>query len=66
MSNSGKEEFRGNRNIGRLQKISQTKQEIEIQRTLELGLEAADSIMTEVFHSSVAVINQRLRVLTHL
>ncbi len=44
MSNSGKDEFRGNRNIGRLQKISQTKQEIEIQRTLELGLEAADSI----------------------
>ncbi len=44
MPKSNKDEFRGTRNLGRLQKISQTKQEEEIQRTLELGLEAADSI----------------------
>ena len=37
-------EFRGTRNLGRLSRISQTKQEEEIRRGLELGLEAADSI----------------------
>ena len=36
--------LRGNRNLNRLERISQTKQEEEIQRGLELGLEAADSI----------------------
>ncbi len=37
-------EFRGNRNLKRLSRISQTKQEEEIKRCLELGLEAAESI----------------------
>jgi len=37
-------ELRGNRNLGRLARISQTKQEEEVRRGLELGLEAADSI----------------------
>ncbi len=37
-------ELRGNRNLARLSRISRTKQEEEIRRTLELGLEAADSI----------------------
>ncbi|MBT3556725.1 MAG: agmatinase family protein [Rhodospirillales bacterium] len=37
-------ELRGNRNLKTLERISQTKQEEEIQRGLELGLEAADSI----------------------
>ena len=37
-------EFRGNRNLGRLSRISQTRQEEETARCLELGLEAADSI----------------------
>jgi agmatinase len=37
-------EFRGNRNLKRLSRISQKKQDEEIQRTLELGLEAAESI----------------------
>ena len=37
-------ELRGNRNLKRLERISQTKQEEEIERGLELGLEAADSI----------------------
>lgn len=37
-------ELRGTRNIKRLAKISQTKQDEEIARTLELGLEAAPSI----------------------
>ena len=37
-------ELRGNRNLGRLSRIPRTKQEEEIRRTLELGLEAADSI----------------------
>ena len=37
-------ELRGNRNLKKLGRISQTKQEEEIQRGLELGLEAADSI----------------------
>jgi len=37
-------ELRGNRNLKRLGKISQTKQEEEIARGLELGLEAAPSI----------------------
>lgn len=37
-------ELRGNRNLRTLERISQTKQEQEIQRGLELGLEAADSI----------------------
>ncbi len=44
MTNSETEEFRGNRNLKRLERISQTKQQEEIQRSLELGLEAADSI----------------------
>ncbi len=38
------EELRGTRNLKRLKRISQTKQEEEIARCLELGLEAADSI----------------------
>ena len=37
-------ELRGNRNLKRLRRISQTKQDEEIARCLELGLEAADSI----------------------
>ena len=37
-------ELRGTRNIKRLAKISQTKQDEEIARSLELGLEAAPSI----------------------
>ena len=37
-------ELRGNRNLKRLRRISQTKQDEEIKRGLELGLEAADSI----------------------
>ncbi len=37
-------ELRGNRNLKRLRRISQTKQDEEIKRNLELGLEAADSI----------------------
>ena len=37
-------EFRGNRNLKRLSRISQTKQEEDIARGLELGLEAAPSI----------------------
>lgn len=37
-------ELRGNRNIKRLERISQTKQDEEIKRCLEFGLEAADSI----------------------
>ena len=37
-------EFRGNRNLKRLKKISQKKQQEEITRSLELGLEAAESI----------------------
>lgn len=38
------EEFRGNRNLRRLQRMTQTKQQEEIEKGLELGLEAADSI----------------------
>jgi agmatinase len=37
-------EFRGNRNLKRLSRVSQKKQEEEIKRCLELGLEAAESI----------------------
>ena len=37
-------ELRGSRNLKRLSRISQTKQEEEIKRGRELGLEAADSI----------------------
>ncbi len=37
-------ELRGNRNLKRLRRLSQTKQDEEIARCLELGLEAADSI----------------------
>ena len=37
-------ELRGNRNLKRLRRISHTKQDEEIKRNLELGLEAADSI----------------------
>jgi hypothetical protein len=37
-------EFRGARNLKRLKRISQTKQEEEIRRGLEFGLEAAASI----------------------
>ena len=37
-------ELRGNRNLKRLRRISQTKQEEETARGLELGLEAAESI----------------------
>ena len=37
-------EFRGTRNLRRLAGVSQTKQDEEIRRTLELGLEAAASI----------------------
>ena len=43
---SGKDEhgFRGTRNLHRLARIPQTKQDEEIARSLELGLEAAESI----------------------
>ena len=44
MSNKRNDEFRGTRNLRRLQRISQNKQDAEIQRCLELGLEAAESI----------------------
>jgi len=44
MAGSNSKEFRGNRNLKRLARISQTKQEEEIQRGLEYGLEAASSI----------------------
>jgi len=37
-------EFRGSRNLKRLKRISQSKQDEEVARCLELGLEAADSI----------------------
>ena len=37
-------ELRGNRNLNRLRKISQRKQDEEVRRNLELGLEAAESI----------------------
>ena len=37
-------ELRGNRNLKRLRRISQSKQDEETQRCLELGLEAAESI----------------------
>ena len=37
-------ELRGNRNLKRLRRISQSKQDEEVQRCLELGLEAAESI----------------------
>ena len=37
-------ELRGNRNLKRLRRISQTKQQEEIERNLRLGLEAAESI----------------------
>ena len=37
-------ELRGNRNLKRLRRISQTKQDEEIKRNLELGLAAAESI----------------------
>ena len=37
-------ELRGTRNLKRMKRISQTKQDEEIARGLELGLEAADSI----------------------
>ena len=37
-------ELRGTRNIKRLKRISQKKQDEEIARCLELGLEAAESI----------------------
>ena len=37
-------ELRGNRNLKRLRRISQTKQDEEIKRCLEFGLEAAESI----------------------
>ena len=38
-------ELRGNRNLKRLRRISQNKQDEEIARGLELGLEAAESIL---------------------
>ena len=44
MTESKTGEFRGNRNLKRLRRISQSKQDEEIQRSLELGLEAAESI----------------------
>ena len=37
-------EFRGNRNLERLSRLTSKKQEEGIKRSLELGLEAADSI----------------------
>lgn len=37
-------EFRGSRNLQRLSRVSQSRQEEEIRRGLELGLEAAESI----------------------
>jgi agmatinase len=44
MADSESGEFRGNRNLKRLSRISQKKQDEEIQRCLALGLEAAPSI----------------------
>ena len=44
MADSENSEFRGNRNLKRLKRISHKKQDEEIQRGLEYGLEAADSI----------------------
>lgn len=44
MANSKREEFSGNENLEKLSRISQLKQDEEITRTLELGLEAASSI----------------------
>jgi len=44
MTNPKTGEFRGNRNLKRLRRISQSKQDEETQRCLELGLEAAESI----------------------
>jgi agmatinase len=44
MPEQNDDEFRGARNLKRLKRISQTKQEEEIRRGLELGLEAAASI----------------------
>ena len=38
-------ELRGNRNLGRLARIPQKKQEEEIRRSIELGLEAAESVI---------------------
>src|SRR5438105_6522158 len=38
-------ELRGNRNLKRLSRIPQTKQEEEVRRSLEYGLEAADSVI---------------------
>lgn len=44
MAESGSGEFRGSRNLRRLKGISQSRQEEEIRRCLEFGLEAAPSI----------------------
>ena len=59
-------EFRGNRNLKRLQNISQTKQDEEIKRCLELGLEAADSINDRTISLLVAGTNRLSPVLIHL
>ena len=44
MADERKGKFRGTHNLKRLARISQTKQEEEVKRGLELGLEAADSV----------------------
>ena len=40
-------ELRGNRNLKRLSRISQTKQQQEVERSLVLGLEGAGSIVDQ-------------------
>ncbi len=44
MSDAKPPTFEGNENLDKLKRISQTKQDEEVQRQLKLGLEAADSI----------------------
>lgn len=44
MSNDNKHEFDGNRKLKEMSRISQTKQQQEIEHQLKMGLEAADSI----------------------
>ena len=44
MTDNSSDEFEGNRNLKTLKRLSQTKQQREIERGLELGLQAAESI----------------------
>ncbi len=45
MASGNARDFRGNRNLKRLSRISQTKQAEEVARSLELGLDAAQSVL---------------------